>query len=72
MSNLRSTPNRKAKDEDSKKDIAAHLGVVWNKILELGKITMEREIENWEDKLFDLEDKLMDLEHDVNHSTQTT
>ena len=40
--------------------------------MELGKITMESEIENWEDKRYDMEVKLMDLEHDCDLPLHTT
>ena len=74
VSNIHHSPKKRHKNNNAKKDTSLNLGMVGNGIMELGKITMERNIGNWEDKLYDMGDKLMDLELDcdiLSHTTNT-
>ena len=50
VSNVYHSLNKRNKNDDAKTNISLNLGMVGNVIGELGKITMERNIKNWEDK----------------------
>jgi len=49
VSNVHHSPDKRRKDDDEKNNIVLSLSMAGNGIMELGKITMERKNDNWED-----------------------
>ena len=49
---------------DTKKETAKHFDLIGNGVNNLAKITVEREIEVWQEKQFDLELTLLEVDSD--------
>ena len=63
MSNVRVSPSKcKVNDADNKQMLAVNMGLDGKGITTMSNITIEREIESWEERLYTMEDNLLDLE----------
>ena len=65
VSNIHLIPTKRStgnQDDENKKKRAINMGLVGEGIKTMSYITIEREIENWEERLYKMEDKLVDYE----------